>query len=34
VDPWIGPVYASHMYTVVGVSASQVLVNDPIRGQY
>ena len=32
--PWIGPVYASHVYTVVGVSSSQVLVNDPIRGQY
>ena len=32
--PWIGPVYASHVYTVVGVSPSQVLVNDPIRGQY
>ena len=32
--PWIGPFYASHVYTVVGVSPSQVLVNDPIRGQY
>ncbi|HEX2646730.1 MAG TPA: C39 family peptidase, partial [Candidatus Dormibacteraeota bacterium] len=32
--PWIGPVYASHVYTVVGVSPSYVLVNDPIRGQY
>jgi uncharacterized protein YvpB len=32
--PWIGPVFASHVYTVVGVSPSQVLVNDPIRGQY
>lgn len=32
--PWIGPVYASHVYTVVGVSPGQVLVNDPIRGQY
>jgi uncharacterized protein YvpB len=32
--PWIGPVYASHVYTVVGVSPSDVLVNDPIRGQY
>jgi uncharacterized protein YvpB len=32
--PWIGPYYASHVYTVVGVSPSQVLVNDPIRGQY
>lgn len=32
--PWIGPVYASHVYVVVGVSPSQVLVNDPIRGQY
>jgi uncharacterized protein YvpB len=32
--PWIGPVYASHVYAVVGVSPSQVLVNDPIRGQY
>ena len=33
-NPWIGPVFASHVYTVVGVSPSQVLVNDPIRGQY
>ena len=32
--PWIGPVYASHVYTVVGVSPGQVLINDPIRGQY
>jgi len=32
--PWIGPYYASHVYTVVGVSPSSVLVNDPIRGQY
>lgn len=32
--PWIGPVYASHVYTVVGVSPSDVLINDPIRGQY
>lgn len=32
--PWIGPVYAAHVYTVVGVNAWQVLVNDPIRGQY
>ena len=32
--PWIGPVQASHVYTVVGVSPSSVLVNDPIRGQY
>ena len=32
--PWIGPVYASHVYVVVGVSPSSVLVNDPIRGQY
>jgi uncharacterized protein YvpB len=32
--PWIGPVYAAHVYTVVGVSPSGVLVNDPIRGQY
>lgn len=32
--PWIGPVYASHVYVVVGVSPSQVLVDDPIRGQY
>ncbi|HKW71802.1 MAG TPA: C39 family peptidase [Candidatus Dormibacteraeota bacterium] len=32
--PWIGPVYASHVYTVVGVSPGEVLVNDPIRGQY
>jgi uncharacterized protein YvpB len=32
--PWIGPTYASHVYVVVGVSPSRVLVNDPIRGQY
>jgi uncharacterized protein YvpB len=32
--PWIGPYYASHVYTVVGVSPGSVLVNDPIRGQY
>lgn len=32
--PWIGPVYASHVYVVLGVSPSSVLVNDPIRGQY
>jgi uncharacterized protein YvpB len=32
--PWIGPVYASHVYVVVGVSPSDVLINDPIRGQY
>ncbi len=32
--PWIGPVYASHVYVVVGVSPSQVLIDDPIRGQY
>ena len=32
--PWIGPVYASHVYVVVGVSTSEVLINDPIRGQY
>ena len=32
--PWIGPVYSSHVYTVVGVSPSEVLINDPIRGQY
>ena len=32
--PWIGPYYASHVYTVVGVSPWSVLVNDPIRGQY
>lgn len=32
--PWIGPVYASHVYVVVGVSPWSVLVNDPIRGQY
>jgi uncharacterized protein YvpB len=30
---WIGPADA-HVYTVVGVSAGSVLVNDPIRGQY
>ena len=32
--PWIGPVHASHVYTVVGVGPNHVLVNDPIRGQY
>jgi len=32
--PFIGPVQASHVYTVVGVSPSSVLINDPIRGQY
>ena len=32
--PWIGPVYASHVYTAVGVSPTAVLVNDPLRGQY
>lgn len=32
--PWIGPVYASHVYVVVGVSPTDVLINDPIRGQY
>lgn len=32
--PWIGPVYASHVYVVVGVAPGRVLVNDPIRGQY
>jgi uncharacterized protein YvpB len=32
--PWIGPYYASHVYTVVGVSPGSVLINDPIRGQY
>ena len=32
--PWIGPVYPSHVYVVVGVSPSSVLINDPIRGQY
>jgi uncharacterized protein YvpB len=32
--PWIGPVYASHVYVVAGVSPSQVLIDDPIRGQY
>ena len=32
--PWIGPVHASHVYTVVGVGPNRVLVNDPIRGQY
>ncbi len=32
--PWIGPVFASHVYTVVGVGPGKVLVNDPIRGQY
>jgi uncharacterized protein YvpB len=32
--PFIGPYQASHVYTVVGVSAGSVLINDPIRGQY
>ena len=32
--PWIGPTYDSHVYVVVGVSQTEVLVNDPIRGQY
>jgi uncharacterized protein YvpB len=32
--PWIGPVYPSHVYVVVGVSPGGVLINDPIRGQY
>jgi uncharacterized protein YvpB len=32
--PFIGPYNASHVYTVVGVSPSSVLINDPIRGQY
>ncbi|HUY73073.1 MAG TPA: C39 family peptidase [Candidatus Dormibacteraeota bacterium] len=32
--PWIGPVYASHAYVVAGVSPTQVLIDDPIRGQY
>ena len=32
--PWIGPADASHVYVVVGVSPSQVLIDDPIRGQY
>jgi uncharacterized protein YvpB len=32
--PWIGPVFASHVYLVVGVSPTEVLINDPIRGQY
>lgn len=32
--PFIGPTQASHVYTVVGVSPSSVLVNDPLRGQY
>jgi uncharacterized protein YvpB len=32
--PFIGPAQASHVYTVVGVSPSSVLINDPIRGQY
>lgn len=32
--PWIGPAAASHVYVVVGVTPSQVLVNDPLRGQY
>jgi len=33
-NPWIGPVFASHVYVVVGVGPGRVLVNDPIRGQY
>jgi uncharacterized protein YvpB len=32
--PWIGPVFASHVYVVAGVGPTRVLVNDPIRGQY
>ena len=32
--PFIGPDQASHVYTVVGISAGSVLVNDPLRGQY
>jgi uncharacterized protein YvpB len=32
--PWIGPVQASHVYVVAGVSPTRVLINDPIRGQY
>ena len=32
--PWIGPYYASHVYTAVGVSPGAVLINDPLRGQY
>jgi len=32
--PFIGPTQASHVYTAVGISASSVLVNDPLRGQY
>jgi uncharacterized protein YvpB len=32
--PFIGPYISSHVYTVVGVSPSSVLINDPIRGQY
>jgi uncharacterized protein YvpB len=32
--PWIGPTYASHVYTAVGVKPDAVLVNDPLRGQY
>jgi uncharacterized protein YvpB len=32
--PWIGPVFASHVYVVAGVTPTQVLVDDPIRGQY
>ena len=32
--PWIGPVFASHVYVVVGIGPNRVLVNDPIRGQY
>jgi uncharacterized protein YvpB len=32
--PFIGPYNSSHVYTVVGVSPSSVLIDDPIRGQY
>ena len=32
--PFIGPSQASHVYTVVGINAGSVLVNDPLRGQY
>ncbi|MEO8745757.1 MAG: hypothetical protein ABI334_09135 [Candidatus Dormiibacterota bacterium] len=31
--PFIGPTQASHVYSVVGVGPSSVLINDPIRGQ-
>lgn len=31
--PWIGP-FDAHVYTVAGIRADAVLVDDPMRGQY